>query len=127
MNNLHKLIGISAIFINVAVYSAIEKKYHCLSGQLFNGHILEANLYLEKYKQSYLTTLEWNNHQVGHGRLRPSQQPDLYIEQWTGTRNDNQSAGISTWKFEGKTINIKYNYIDEKTGKFFQGEINCRV
>ncbi len=126
MNNLQKLISMSALFINVSAYSAIEEKYHCLSGQLYKNNILEGRLTLEKYKDSYLTTLEWSNKQVSHGRLHHSKKADLFIEQWSSSNLEQQLIGISSWKFEGRTINIKYNYLDEENGKFFQGELNCR-
>jgi hypothetical protein len=70
--------------------------------------------------------MKWTNGQMGHGHLHPSQTPDVFIEQWSSNLNGNRFLGISAWKFEGKTINIQYNYLDEKTAKFYQGEMNCR-
>lgn len=126
MNILRPLFGLGTCFILVSAFSADPKSYHCISGQVFGHHILESNLHIKKYKKSYLSTMEWNNGQVGHGRLHPSQIPDVFIEQWSSVLNNNRFLGISVWKFEAKSINIKYNYIDEKTSKFYEGEINCR-
>ena len=126
MRNLSTWILGLSFGLQTLSHAEILKNYHCLSGETYQNHLLDANLHLEAYKDAYLTTMTWNNQQVGHGRLHRTQKPNLFIEQWTNTGKTNRHLGISRWRFEDKTINILYHAVDENTGRFYQGEINCR-
>lgn len=101
--------------------------YHCLSGQIYQNHLLEATLHLEPYKDDFLSTMEWNNQHVAHGRLDQTNTANLYVEQWSSIGKSSKNHGISVWKFEENTVNIRYHGVNQSTGKFYQGEINCRA
>jgi hypothetical protein len=128
LNQLMLICGLGLCFSS---YADISGQYNCLTGNMAEGKIIQANVTITKEGDHFLTRLEWNDtankSDLDYGILNATSNPNIFKEEWNSKSKEANLLGMSFWSFQKQNILIDYLYINETQGTVHDGEMTCTV